>query len=54
LATQRIRCSPSGASDGSAIFERAAASTAGIYPADASTPARTPCRASRGGEAQKD
>ena len=37
----RIRCSPSGASDGSAISERAAASTAGIYPADASTPART-------------
>ena len=34
FATQRIRCSPSGASDGSAMVERAAASTRRIYPSN--------------------
>ena len=51
FATQRIRCSPSGAREGSAMFDRAAASTSGIYPAN-EAPARA-LEGARGGEAQR-
>ena len=45
FATHWIRCSPSGASDGSAMLERAAASTPRIYPSNRLLPGRLRRRA---------